>query len=551
MKPKPCKICGEMFIPEKPSNTICKRDHFIPCPICKSTMLWNSTRSPEPCSKECRKERTRLNNLAKYGVEHPMQSKLVQAHHKQSMKEKYGVESPLQSQEIRKKAMITNKEKFGTDWALGNKDIRHKSAETMLERYGAKTTLESTVLRNKVEQTCLEKYGVTNPAQNSDVHNKITNTTFLRYGTYNVMQVPEIMEKSHQSRIDNNGEYWTDAMDQKSKQTSTEHYGFDNPSKSPEIQEKIKQSMIEKYGEGYGAYLTRNASTEIISGINKAFNTKLAEANLHGQFEFAEIKPYRYDIVLPDKKIVFEINPSYTHNAYGNHWNREGTPADYHLKKTQAAKEAGFQCIHVFDWDDWDKIIDIVADKKPVYARNCTMYKLQPKVTDDFLKKYHIQGTVKNQVLCLGLIKDGELLQVMTFGTPRYNKNYSSELLRLCTKPGIALVGGAERMFKFAIDILGVDDVISYCDISKFSGKVYERIGMKFERFTEPQEIWSRGDKKVTANMLRRYGYDQLFGTNYGKGTSNNELMIRDGWLPVYDCGQAVYTYSSSSFSRT
>lgn len=27
------------------------------------------------------------------------------------------------------------------------------------------------------------------------------------------------------------------------------------------------------------------------------------------------------------------------------------------------------------------------------------------------------------------------------------------------------------------------------------------------------------------------------------KGTSNEDLMIRNGWLPVYDCGQKVFTY--------
>ena len=33
------------------------------------------------------------------------------------------------------------------------------------------------------------------------------------------------------------------------------------------------------------------------------------------------------------------------------------------------------------------------------------------------------------------------------------------------------------------------------------------------------------------------------FGTNYGKGTSNEQLMLDNGWLPVYDCGQAVYEF--------
>ena len=66
---------------------------------------------------------------------------------------------------------------------------------------------------------------------------------------------------------------------------------------------------------------------------------------------------------------------------------------------------------------------------------------------------------------------------------------------------------------------------------------------MKFLTWTEPQEIWSKGTQKITANLLRARGYDQLFGTNYGKGTSNDQLMLEHGWLPVYDCGQKVYVY--------
>ena len=171
------------------------------------------------------------------------------------------------------------------------------------------------------------------------------------------------------------------------------------------------------------------------------------------------------------------------------------------------------------------------------------MYKLNSKVADDFIKKYHLQGTVRGQQLCLGLVYQNELVQVMTFGKPRYNKNYYAELLRLCSKPDIAVIGGAEKLFKFATDKLGVEEIISYCDLSKFNGAVYERIGMKLKTVTDPQEIWSKNDRKITANLLRQRGFDQLFGTDYGKGTDNNSLMLQDGWLPVCDCGQAVYTY--------
>lgn len=541
---KRCAICGELFLPEKPSTRICHRDHFASCPVCGKQMLWNSRQAVPPCSKECRKEQTRKNNLIKYGVEHPMQSKEVQAHHRQAMLDKYGVESPLQSQTIKNKAIETNREKFGADWALGSKEVHDKIKETMTERYGGPTTWQSPVLRQKAEQTCIERYGAANPMQSDKIQAKVSNTNFLRYGVSNALQNKEIYAKMKASRIANNGAYWTPEMNEAAKRTFMEHYGFDNPSKSPEIKKKIKDVMIEKYGENYGLYLQRNVSEiHVISNINKTFMAKLNEVGLQGEFEFTGIKNYRYDIAIPSRKILIEIDPSYTHNTIGNHWSDTGLHPNYHRDKSRAATEAGYRCIHVFDWDDWNKIIASLTEEKRIYARKCELYKLQPKIADKFLNENHLQGTVKGQMLCLGLVYENELVQVMTFGQPRYNKNYYSELLRLATKSGYSVIGGASKLFKFATDKLGVENIISYCDLAKFNGDVYEKIGMKLHHITEPQEIWSKNDRKITANLLRQRGYDQLFNTNYGKGTSNNELMLADGWLPVYDCGQAVYTF--------
>ena len=98
-------------------------------------------------------------------------------------------------------------------------------------------------------------------------------------------------------------------------------------------------------------------------------------------------------------------------------------------------------------------------------------------------------------------------------------------------------------MFKYFIKNYLPKSIISYCDRSKFTGEVYDTLGMKLHHTTEPSKVWSKGAEKVTDNLLRQRGFDQLFGTNYGKGTCNEELMLKYGWLPVYDCGQAVYEW--------
>lgn len=484
MKEKKCKLCGELFTPECASNVICKRDHFRSCPVCGKQILWNSTAAIKPCSKECSKELTRRRNIEKYGVAHPMQSKEVQQHHRQAMLDKYGVESPLQSAELKQKAIETNREKFGSDWALSNKEVKKKAEQTMTERYGGATTLESPILRRKVEETLISRYGVDNPMQLESIQQKASNTCFRKYGVTNPMQDRAIARKSGDTR--------------RTVQDSNLAPVFN--------------SCEDRANSFIAALSQRGVTAEYIN-----FNT----------------------ICIPDQQTCILISPSSIYNA-------QQVPASHNIERMKIIQNTGYRCIHVFDWDDWDKIINLISPKQKIYARQCEIYRLNIEPTDEFLNNYHLQGTVKGQIISLGLVKNSELLQVMTFGNPRYDKHYYSELLRLCTKPGYMIVGGAEKLFSFATKQLTIDEIISYCDLSKFSGAVYNRIGMKLKRVTEPQEVWSRGNRKITANLLRQRGYDQLFNSNYGKETSNEALMLQDGWLPVYDCGQAVYTFSTT-----
>lgn len=73
---------------------------------------------------------------------------------------------------------------------------------------------------------------------------------------------------------------------------------------------------------------------------------------------------------------------------------------------------------------------------------------------------------------------------------------------------------------------------------------IYNDLGFKHVRDNQPSIWWSRGEKKVISDtLLRQRGYDQLFKTNYGKGTSNHDLMLEHSWRPVYDCGQSSYEF--------
>lgn len=551
-KSRLCVLCNKVFVPRTPATKICDDTHFSSCPICGKSIVWNSTRSVEPCSKECRKEQTRRNYIIKYGVDHPMKNKDVQQRHKAAMKQKYGVEHALQLETFKSKASQTIQARLGVAWAQSSNEVKAKSFQTMIERYGGKTTLESPVLKAKMRDTMIERYGESNPSRVDELRAKAQATNIERWGVINPMMDPSIAQKSKTTRYNN-----IDAITDKIKATLMEKYGVDNPAKIPEVRAKISDALrtaypnfkdkmidtnISKYGVPYYCMTEecRALQGSTISSINKRFGAKLDELHISHSYEYP-VSTYSYDIKVDDS--LLEIDPSYTHNVIGNHW---GQPVsfDYHLRKTQAANDAGYRCIHIFDWDDWNKVINLVKPvERRIYARKCDIYKIHPNVGDKFLNENHIQGTCRGQLLYLGLVHEGELVQIMTFGRPRYDRSYDVELLRLCTLSGAQVVGGASRLFHHAVSTYELHNIISYCDRSKFLGKVYEAIGMHLNHVSPPQEIWSKGNKHITANLLRSRGYDQLFHTDYGKGTDNEQLMLENGWLPIYDCGQLVYEF--------
>lgn len=324
-------------------------------------------------------------------------------------------------------------------------------------------------------------------------------------------------------------------------------YGVGNSWSVPNVKDKIHKTVLDKYGVEYACELpqAREANKPYkISKINKEFSDRLSRLNIEHTLEYNN-----FDIKVSN--VLVEINPSYTHNitnkAKFNNIERDTLSKDYHLLKTNKAEELGFRCIHVFDWDNIDKIINIFISKKDIYARNCVIKEISLKEANDFLDLYHLQGSLLKQDACLGLFYRDSLVEVMTFGKPRYNRNYSYELLRLCTHKDYRVIGGAMKLFKYFVDNYKPKSVISYCDLSKFSGEVYTKLGFSLKGISKPSKHWYNIKTKqhITDNLLRQRGFDQLFRTNYGKGTSNSNLMIEYGFVEIFDCGQATYIWNS------
>lgn len=483
-------------------------------------------------------------------------------HTRQTYQERYGVDHIFQNPEFRStycdnvdhnrvKALKTLEEKYnvvGINSATQIPEIAQKAkasyTQTIMDRYDGVRPCSTDKVKQKISAGARaaeskrvannqSKYHVDYPQQTNEVSDKISQAisdpeyqrrfkdlSLEHFGVSHPMKCQEVQDRVR------------DAMIAK--------YGYPYIMQSPEMQEKMKEQFNEKYGVDWPWFM--NSSRD--SKTNQEFRKMLEDASIQCSKEF-NIDGSYYDISIADSKVLIEIDPTYTHNAVGNHWDDTGLPENYHINKSILAQSHGYQCIHVFDWDDAQKIINMLGTKQSIYARKCEVREIDETTCNTFLNQFHLQHTCKGQKVRYGLYHLDELVEVMTFGVPRYSKKHQWELLRLCTRSDVRVVGGASKLFNYFLNEFYPKSIISYCDRSKFSGSVYEEIGMRLDHVSAPAKVWSKGNKMITDNLLRQRGYDQLFGTDFGKGTSNEELMISSGWLPVYDCGQQIFVYSS------
>lgn len=341
----------------------------------------------------------------------------------------------------------------------------------------------------------------------------------------------------------------------KLKRQFLEKYGVEHPMQCSQTQEKFHKAMESKYGVPHALQVPefkaaqectnlqefgtihacladvckQNAPTSPISQINLRIQQQMMHNSIFTELEF-KLNKYAYDIHILDSNILIEINPTYTHNSHSNHWNKNGLDKNYHKNKTEWAKEHGYRCIHIWDWDDVDVVIGQLKNKLKLNASEFQVYRLTKDATDEFLIHNCIHRTCRGQLLNLGLVKDDKIYQIMTFGKSKKNKDYPIEMKRACTRIGYQIAEGYDKLSKVASQEFGVDSCVAYQDLSKISDIDYEAVGMKLLKVNPPRLVWSKGKRYISNYLV------QNPNTEY-----TETQLLADGWLPVHDCGQAVY----------
>ena len=252
------------------------------------------------------------------------------------------------------------------------------------------------------------------------------------------------------------------------------------------------------------------------------------------------------DLFYQSAGVAIEFNGDYWHNELK-------LGKDYHRDKSLSAIRHKIRLIHIFEYEWLDKELNpkIIKHIKRVLgteklqsigARNCEIRELTTVQAKEFLNKYHLQGFAVAEIH-IGLIYNSEIVGVLSFGRPRFNSEFEYELIRLCWKDDLTVPGGAQKLFKYFVDKVNPSSIVSYCDISKFSGDIYEKLGFKLDEITSPNYKWVDLKKH---NYLSRYKTQKqrLLDAGLGElGETEEEIMQNLGYVRIYDCGNARYVW--------
>lgn len=589
---KNCDLCGDEFHTNLKRKLYCVTPHPFNCSYCGDSMEIKKPqrgRKLYPCIKqECRSEAVRQTNLARYGVENVAQVESVKKSIRDTNLMKYGTEHAFQSDKVKDKIKKTNIERYGTEtprWH--NEKSREKAEKTNIERYGHENPFGSKEIQDKIVKGNIEKYGVSWSTQAEEVKSKMKKSFIERYGVDNPAKLQKFKDKA--------------------KLTNIERYGSDSHMKSEEGILAYEEGVFKRFGvynvshigiTNYKDYINIEnflASTEMsITDLAEYFNLprrrirkRIIELNLQDKFDDlyvrsvseemfvnflkndSNLKDIKYlrndrkilegkelDFYFPENKLAIEVSPTYTHNSkVGWGGKGDGVSSTYHINKFLMCQEKGIELLTVFDWHDWDKVLQMIKIKlqgstKRVYARK-TSYLESPEITEDLFSKissWHILSLPTNikRESTVSILKDDEdIVGLALWGDI---KNGLVELKRMVFKPGVSVPGGASKLIKnFYSSRDDIDEIYTFSDCDLGSGAVYGKVGFELIEESKPVLTYynEKYDKHVKHLSLVRQGADRLLKNlpNYipvGMGEnlpSNREIVESYGFLPVYDCG--------------
>ena len=480
-----------------------------------------------------------------------------------------------------RKSMV---DKYGEDNASKVKELKDKSNLTLISKYGSLENYHK-CQRKLANNTLVDKYGVDNPMKCESILARMHTTMNEKYGHEHALQVKEFKDKASNTMLSNFGTNNVWLISNNRQRMLLKKVIRDKKRRWEQI--LSDRECIPLFGFEEFDLVFQNDGTTLKWHCNKCgsdFEGEMSKYFFHLKHHFgrcpkcypmvydgtsstkeSEIKEFiqtlsinivtndrnvltpdennnwksnhELDIYIPDRKLALEFDGLYWHSDDNTR----------HLFKTECCMRKGIQLIHIFE-NEWDFKKEIVKSRiknllgiydKVVYARKCEVRIVSSKESFEFQCQNHIQGGVHSSVN-LGLYYGDELVSLMTFSKPRFNKKYEWELVRFCNKLGYHIPGGASRLLKHFERNHHPKSVVSYADLRWSQGKLYEKLEFDFDHRSEPNYWYWKNSEFYHRSKCQKHKLKSML-ENLDKTKSKVQNMYDNGYRRIFDCGNLVY----------
>ena len=435
----------------------------------------------------------------------------------------------------------------------------------------SKCSNNSLSVQNKKKKAYLEKYGVDNPSKSKEVINGIQKTFQEKYGA-NPLSLESVKDQIKKTNLEKYGDEFALGKNslvrkeiglQKQKEFQEKYQDLDIIEYSPEKWGDCKircnkcQNIytIPKYNLQVRVFKEKINPCTICNPIGSSLETGIENfienVLLKNGIEYRK-KDRKFlengkelDFIIDSKKIAIEVNGLYWHST-------DYMDKNYHNEKTQICKEKGYKLLHVFE-DEVMKTPEIVESRlksilnlvtNKIYARKCKIREISAKEASEFLLKNHLQGNFISKIR-FGLIYDGKLVSLMTFGGLRRSLGASSkegywEMVRFANQCNINVIGGASRLLNHFIKKCNPTKIETFCDRRWSDGEFYRKLGFKFVSNSTPNYWWF---KTNTYERIHRFSFrkDALIKDGFDPAKTEVEIMLDRGFKRIYDCGSSKW----------
>lgn len=409
---------------------------------------------------------------------------------------------------------------------------------------------------NNIKWTNIKKYGGVSPANSPDIRKKMSDTNFKNYGVLNFFEKKDVIQKKINEKYGNPIITKTNHFKKIMKEKYEKKYENEKIIKNDSDIIYYCKTCGESSTHEYNSFNYRQRNNISLCKIcvppyQSMIEKELENFLVENEYDFKRhdritITPKEIDFFITDKKIGIELNGLYYHSE------KFIPDKNYHRNKWISSQEEGIHLFQIWE-DEWKFKKEIVQNiiknrisgtNNKIWGRKCEIKIIDNNTYRFFVEKYHIQGYAPAKIR-IGLFFKNELIQIISFSGNRKSmgstkKEGEYEMIRLCTKLGINVIGGSEKILSYFEKTFKPIKITSYCDIRYFTGKTYYKMGFNLKEITKPNYFYLKSNE-VKRHQRFNFRKDKLVKMGFSKFKTEYEIMKELGYLRIWDCGNKKF----------